>query len=157
MISKRRQRLRFKKLNGGGRKRGSVLLRGKEKLWLQKLGERQLRESLLEGRGEPVGRELVGVGVLVGLESALHLPPLPHPPVVERGGGLGVEEELEEDLGLDEASRGEESDEEGVTGWCGELLNKFTGWGRSSIGCSFEGNGLFFILEGLVLLLFLWG
>lgn len=104
-----------------------------------------------------MGRELVGVGALVGLGLGLHLPPLPHPLVVEREGGLGVEEELEEDLGLDEVSRGEESDEEGITGRCGGLLNKFTGWGRSSIGCSFEGNGLFFILEGLVLLFIFMG
>jgi len=108
MISKRRQRLRFKKPNGDGRKRGSVLLREKGKLWLQKLGERQLRESLLEGGGELVGWELVGVGVPVGLGSGLRLPPPPLPLVVERGGGLGVEEGLAEDLALDEASREEE-------------------------------------------------
>jgi len=111
MISKRRQQLRFKKPKGDGRKRGSVLLRGKEKLWLQKLGERQLKESLLEGRGELVGWELVGVGVPVGPGSGHHLPPLPLPLVVEREGGPGVEEELAEDLGLGEASREEELDE----------------------------------------------
>jgi hypothetical protein len=128
-----------------------VLLRGKEKLWLLKLGERLLRESLLEGRGELVDRELVGVGVPVGLGSGLQLP-LPLPPALEPEGGVRVEEGLGEDLGLDEASQ-----REGLSEGSAETFEQIYGLGVEFYRLLLQRKWLVFMIETFFFFFFFMG